>query len=450
MPRIQLAPRVDASRLQEALVKSLEDQAGIQTAVRAADTPKGGYLHWDQFRRRPAPPGWSAEELWRLVWMQRQGSSRSLPLQAKGGVPFVFRRTEPMLPLLHRIDTRETLWQAARVAGPDTAFRLMAAIDEAHHSSAIEGAVTTRRQSRELIRSGREPRSRSERMVLNNLAAMEQMDEWCASPLTPELIRKVQATVTIDTLDDPADVGRVRQEDDIHIVDATTGEPVFTPPPTSELPDRLERLCEFANSESTDEDFLHPLTRAILIHHQLAYDHPFADGNGRTARALFLWSTLRAGYHWFRSLSISRAIYRARGQYYRAFRYVQTDGNDVTYFVRQQMACVEREIEHLARHLAKRASLERWLEETQGIREGLNDRQLALIDHALTHPEQVYTAREHLQYHRVTQPTAWKDLKGLVDRDLLVEAKAGRKSLYSPSERLKELAVERRREPPSP
>ena len=238
-------------------------------------------------------------------------------------------------------------------------------------------------------------------------------------------------------------MGSIRTQDDVFVLDTQSSDVVYVPPSASELPGRLDRICEFANGESSDELFLHPVVRAILLHHQLAYDHPFADGNGRTARALFLWSILRSGYSWFRSLSISRAVHRARARYYRSFLYVQSDAGDVTYFVRQQMSCIEHEIERLAAFLERRAQLERWLLEKQAVAEGLNARQLALVEHALAHPEAAFTAGEHARYHGVTQPTAWKDLKTLSEMGLLKETKSGRKSIYRPSGKLRALTEER-------
>jgi Fic family protein len=136
-------------------------------------------------------------------------------------------------------------------------------------------------------------------------------------------------------------------------------------------------------------------------------------------------------------------VNRARNRYYRAFQEVQTAGGDVTYFVRQQVRCIELEIQHLADFLSKRASLEAWLESKQAIERELNTRPLALIEYALEQPDTIFTTREHRQFLGVTQPTAWKDLTDLVQRGLLTESKQGRKSLYSTSKRLRRLARER-------
>ncbi len=51
--------------------------------------------------------------------------------------------------------------------------------------------------------------------------------------------------------------------------------------------------------------FIHPVIRAILLHFMLAYDHPFVDGTGRTARALFYWSMAHQGYWLMDFISIT-------------------------------------------------------------------------------------------------------------------------------------------------
>ena len=439
--RIEDPPRLDPNVVQ----RFYDDpRPEVREAVGRADTAKG-YLHWNEFRHRPIPSGWKHAELWTLVKLKRLG--KALPhLRAKDNQAFVLNRTDPLSAALHRIDKKEKLWKALAKGGatPDqeVSYRLMAAIEEAHHSSAIEGAVTTRRQSRELLRSGREPVSESERMVRNKFQAIEKLDDWVGLPLSPELICEVQSVITHGLLKE-ADVGRIRRDDDVQILDPLTSDVVYVPPPASELESRIESLCTFINTDQEDDDFVHPVTKAILLHHQIAYDHPFADGNGRTARTLFMWFVLRSGYHWFRSLSISRAVNRAKSNYYRSFIEVQTDGNDTTYFVRQQVRCIEQEIEHLASFLQQRAELEHWLESKREAMRGLNPRQLSLVDRALNEPDTSTTAQAYAQFHGVSQPTAWKDLKNLVSRSLFNERKDGRGFRYSPTQVLLDLSGER-------
>ena len=62
------------------------------------------------------------------------------------------------------------------------------------------------------------------------------------------------------------------------------------PPGHKELPKLMEKICDFANSE--DDEFVHPIIKGIMLHFLIGYIHPFEDGIGRTARALFYWYVL--------------------------------------------------------------------------------------------------------------------------------------------------------------
>jgi Fic family protein len=55
----------------------------------------------------------------------------------------------------------------------------------------------------------------------------------------------------------------------------------FVPPPPEELKDLLDDLCDAIN-----DDRLPPIVQAAIVHAQFETIHPFADGNGRTGRAL--------------------------------------------------------------------------------------------------------------------------------------------------------------------
>ena len=131
----------------------------------------------------------------------------------------------------------------------------------------------------------------------------------------------------------PGAAGRFRRKDErISVMDATHSVVLHTPPDADSLPARLERLCAFANQAQDTEPFVHPVVRAILVHFMLGYDHPFVDGNGRTARALFYWSVARSGYWLMEYLSISRLLMKAPAQYARAYLHTETDANDATLF----------------------------------------------------------------------------------------------------------------------
>ena len=321
-------------------------------------------------------------------------------------------------------------------------YRLRSLIEEAFASSKIEGAVTSRRIASDLARGKREPRGHSERMVLNNWEALRHLDEWQAEPLTVSRLCEIQALVTKGTDLDPADVGHLRTDDDVVVEDALTHEVVHHPPPAADLPARLERLLRFANE---DQGLPH-LAKAILVHHQLAFEHPFADGNGRTARVVFLLEASRhPDLRWISFIPISRSIAERKEAYYQAFRDTADEGWDTTHFLRQQLRCLSIECERMAGFLkdfARRRALYSQKLELEG---KLNGRQVALIRSALKRPETRFTQVEHARHHQVTTMTAQRDLQQLVDWKLLGkrrDPKDLRRYLYRPTARLLELGDE--------
>ncbi len=393
----------------------------------------GRYLHWDTLRRLDPPPKLSSEEWWTGIRLVRSGLSRPIPLRDARGRPFRFMLPDPVQEALHRIDSRAS----GRIGVADTVvnrqtrdrFIVNSLIDEAITSSQLEGASTTRAAAAKMIRSGRRPRDRSERMILNNYRAMQAIRAIRDSPLTVDAVLDLHVTLTADTLRDSAAAGRLqRPEDDrVEVCDAND-QVLYHPPPAEQLPDRLNQMVQFANQDADDGAFMHPVVRAILLHFWLAFDHPFEDGNGRTARALFYWAMLRHGYWPFEFVSISRFLKKAPGQYARAFLLTETDGNDLTYFIVHQVDVIRRAIDDLDAYLETKVQQVQRVERMLKRSTDLNHRQLALLGHAVRHPDAEYTTRSHQTSHDVAYATARADLFRLAELGLLEQRRMGRRT----------------------
>jgi hypothetical protein len=310
-----------------ALVDLMREQQGGST-----------YLHWDELRHRTPPDGLTSREWWLVLKLARRGTP--LPLLGTNGRSFTFCQPSPLLKGLHNIDMTAggNVLAPEGVANPQTRDRYLVStlMEEAITSSQMEGAATTGDVAKDMIRSGRLPRDRSERMILNNYRTMQRIRELREDPLTPELVLELHRIVTLDALDDPDAAGNLRPPGLEVVVDDLCGTVFHVPPAAEQLPERMVRMCAFANG-STPEEFVHPVLRAIALHFWLAYEHPFADGNGRTARALFYWSMLHQGYWLFEFISISSIISRARSRYELSFLHTETDDNDLTYFFLAQV-----------------------------------------------------------------------------------------------------------------
>jgi len=408
--------------------------------------PGGRYLHWDELRHKTPPEGFSHVDWWFAVKSARRLLYKPLPLWDKEGHPFRFVLTDPVLSRLHSIDRNASgqIRLEAPVANPETrnTYLVSSLVEEAITSSQLEGASTTRQVAKEMLRQGRRPRDNSEQMICNNFQAMRSISEHIHEPLTPETIFDLHRVLTQDTLDDPSAAGRLRYpQERIEVVDHRNNRILHIPPAAHELPERLARLCRFAN-ETDNELFVHPIICAILLHFALAYDHPFVDGNGRVARALFYWSALSRGYWLLEFISISRVLQQAPAQYSRSYLFTETDDSDVTYFILHQLEVIAKAIDALQAYLRRKTEAlhetESLLRSSDRLQAAFNHRQLALIRHALRSPGTHYTIEGHRQSHKVVYQTARTDLLGLAERGILVKRKMGRAFVFLSSPTLRD------------
>lgn len=415
------------------LVRTLPPERLRQLFGASPATLRGRYLHWDEIRFRSAPEGLTREEWWTAIAMARAPLFQELPLLDKHGRRFRFATPAQALIDLHRIDRDAAGRLKSAVDAPireyPDRFLISALIEEAITSSQLEGATTTRSIAADMLRTGRKPRDRSEAMIFNNYRAMEHLRTIKTEPLTPARILELHRILTAGTLENPADAGRLRTDNEARVIDGHDHTELHAPPNFTELPARLERLCAFANADESSLPFVHPVLRAILLHFMIGYDHPFADGNGPTARALFYWSMARAGYWLMEYTSISRILRHAPTRYMRSYLFTETDNNDATYFLLHQLITIRRAIaalhEYLERKTHEQKDTEQLLAASPNLRTHFNHRQLALLTHALRNTGEAYRMDTHQRSHNVVYQTARNDLIQLHQRGLLERGKQG-------------------------
>lgn len=397
------------------------------------------YVHWDKLRRLTPPSNLSHEEWWLLIKWARQHAQREIPLPDPQGRHFVYGVPDLVARRLHYVDQR----CAGEVVMPEVVtadaqarqhYLVNSLMEEAIRSSQLEGATTTRRVAKELLRTGREPKDRSERMIFNNYRALLYMRDEMPSELTPGAVLELQRLLTEGTLDNPDAAGRLQRtgEERIAVVDPNDGTVMHRPPPAEQLPVRLQALCAFANERESPDRFIHPVLRAILLHFWLAYDHPFEDGNGRTARALFYWYMRTHGYWLVEYLSISRILRQAPAKYSRSYLHTETDERDTTYFIVYQLDVVQKAVEQLHDYLRTQIKDVREVERLLKGSNQFNHRQLALLANALRDPDAVYSFQTHAASHGVTHETARADLLPLVGMGFLTQRRQGRRYVFIP------------------
>lgn len=394
------------------------------------------YLYWDRFKQQSLPEGVKPEDAWRLLKFARGLNRRVTGIRddAEGG-PFWYTRTEEIDRALMVVDQQAGGNVSSSVSDLTThakrRYLISSLMEEAIASSQIEGAATTRRNAKEMLRTRRAPRDRSEQMILNNYTTISRIKDLCGEPLTPELILRLQESLTNDALDHPDDCGRFRCDtDDIVISAGSAGsnQVLHVPPPASSIKPEMLRICAYANDDTSE--FEHPVMKAIILHFWLAYLHPFADGNGRTARAVFYLYMLKKGYWLFEYLSISRVIKNREAQYYRSFLYSESDDNDLTYFLTFNLHAIEQSLKELWEYLDRKSKEDSALITRLEREPSLNYRQRAILVRALREPDTEFSIESHQVSHNVSYGTARNDLLGLESRGYLARGKRGHEYVF--------------------
>ena len=321
-------------------------------------------------------------------------------------------------------------------------YLMSALMEEAIRSSQIEGAATTRRVAKEMLRKNITPRDRSQRMILNNYRTMALLQEQRNAEMTEELLLQIHRSMVRGTLEHSVDEGRFRtEEDDVYVANELTKEVVHTPPSASELSDFMQFFLSLCNDRE-QPTFIHPILKGIIIHFLIGYMHPFVDGNGRTARALFFWYMLRSGYSLLEYLSISQVIYKGKSQYEEAYLKVETDDLDLGYFVQYHLKVLRRSIESFKSYAEQKLKEQESLTPLLRIG-GLNERQMHILRLYQESDALSLTGGEVVQRFGVTLATAKSDLKGLVERGFLDEIAYNKvKRGYLKSSRFDELLEE--------
>ena len=396
-------------------------------------TTDGRYPHWDELKYRKPPEGLSHKEWWFGLKFHRQTGSRPIPLRDITGNNFRFSVPDLVADLLHQIDrgggTFVEIPEQVTSAEHRDRYVMRSLMEEAITSSQLEGAATTREVAKKMLAEGRRPRDRSERMIVNNYATMRYILELKVKPLTPEMVFQIHREISEGALDITDGAGRFRRADEDINVSDIEGTVFHTPPPAAELSARLGAMCDFANGKTPDF-FVHPVIRGIILHFWLAYDHPFVDGNGRTARALFYWQMLHSGYWLFEFISISQFLRKAPVQYGSAFLHTETDENDLTYFLIHQAGIIRHALKELHDYVARKSSETRACLDALQKHPELNHRQQSVVTHALGHPGFVYNIAGHRARHAVVYQTARTDLLRLAKLKILEQRKAGRALVF--------------------
>lgn len=417
---IELPPKHSEKKDSE-IISALWSSSELQEVLtRISDD----YLYWDKVKHL-APKDMTAEHLWQAVKLQRKTELQRVKF---GKYTFSFNVTTIMQSLLHDFDLNMggSLSADGIIPNNDKQIYLVSSImEEAIASSQMEGASTTRKVAKDMLRKKLSPMNKSQQMILNNYHTIQQLNEQKDKVLTMDVLLEIHQNISEHTLDNPADEGRLRNTDDIYVMDAINGEIAHTPPSYTEIDSILQDVFTFANKDNPKR-FIHPIVKGIILHFMIAWIHPFVDGNGRTARSLVYWYLLKKGYWLTEYLSISRIIYKNKKRYERMFLYTEADDKDMTYFILYNLQVMKKAYEDLKLYLARKQEERKSILMYNDI-DGINARQmriLRLLDEA---PSSILLPQEVANRFGVSERTARNDLQTLTDMGKLKKVAINKK-----------------------
>jgi|WetSurMetagenome_2_1015567.scaffolds.fasta_scaffold09888_3 Fic family protein len=390
------------------------------------------YLFWNELKYRVEDPE-RRNAIWALMKFLRIMRYERITI-SKHSMNYSF--TPEIVKGLHAIDRylSGTIQIHNKTIRMEQSYIINSLMEEAIASSILEGAATTRKAAKEMLRKGRKPKNHAEQMILNNYEVMRFIREKRDSPLTRELILEIHRIVTKGTIDE-AYVGTFRTDNDVVVVDPGDGRVFHTPPDHGGIEGFIGQFCKFANRDEERMDrasggFIHPVIKGIVLHYLMGYFHPFNDGNGRTARSIFYWYVHSQGYWLFEYMAISRILLKSKKKYGLAYLYTEYDDNDLTYFLKYNISCIIQALDDLLGYLERKQSEQNATKAIITKIRDINTRQATILRHMMEHSDEYFTIRQISQMFDVVYQTARTDLTHLVDLEYVIMDKRGREFIF--------------------
>lgn len=410
---IEKAPSISQEDLLSVMLLTPNDK--VQEVVNKVNET---FEYWDTIKYKRCPEGCTPQQLWTYVKAARVKSMMSV--WGKYGITLTL--TNQMQRMCHEIDMNwGGSWGTDSIIGDENKEQYLVGslMEEAIYSSQMEGAATTRKVAKEMLRKKMTPKDKSQQMIANNYQTIQFIVSHKDALLTPELLLQIHQLMTEHTMQNPQEAGCFRSNNDVVVENGITHETVHIPPTYEEIPNFVEDLCRFFNEQDAPQ-FIHPIIRGIIIHFMVAYVHPFADGNGRTARALFYWYMLKQGYWLTEYLSISRVIAKSKKSYEKAFLYTEADGMDMGYFVAYNMRVLQQSFKQLQDYIKRKQEEKRAANSFLRIG-NINARQAQIIKMFADDSNLVVTIADLQAKFLVSPTTAKADVVGLMNMGLLSE-----------------------------
>ncbi len=298
-----------------------------------------------------------------------------------------------------------------------------ALILEAHHTTHIEGTRLTLDQAEQLLAGNPVPEADPDDVqeLLNYKKAFEFISGYLedGGPISEGLVREIHNRLVEGVRGGAAAPGEYRKIQN-YVVNSTTGETIYTPPPAHDVPIMMAELVGWLNEEQD----VHPVLVSGISQFRVVHIHPFLDGNGRASRLLSTLCLYRAGYDFKRLFTISEYYDRDRQAFYRDIQSVREAGMDMTGWLEYFAEGLTTQLAEVRERGEQAIRLDVLVKEHR-----LSERQAKALGHILAHGNLTIQDFEGL-CPDVNRRSLQRDLKVMVDMGLLVSEGATNKLVY--------------------
>ncbi len=217
-------------------------------------------------------------------------------------------------------EARATIDQAKLLPQNELKLKRQALIRMTHNSTQIEGNVLSLRQVEAVLGKQKvDAPLRDVYEVQNYLKALRYIEEVVQKKqvINEKVLLKIHRLVTAKTL--PKEQSGAYRKGMVHVVRRRIGRPqeiVYTGPKPKKIPKLCQNLIKWI--QQSNKEKMSPVLMAGIAHQEIAAIHPFADGNGRTARALATLILYKRDYDFRHLFALEDYYNKNRPAYYEA------------------------------------------------------------------------------------------------------------------------------------
>ncbi|OIP57437.1 MAG: hypothetical protein COX79_01620 [Candidatus Levybacteria bacterium CG_4_10_14_0_2_um_filter_36_16] len=307
---------------------------------------------------------------------------------------------------------REIIENAPLLPYWEKKFQEEAAVRSVHFGTHIEGNELSFVQVQKVLDGERiVARERDVQEVINYRKVLDYIGRRAKNEIDEDTIKELHKIVVTNIL--PMDVSGEYRQKEVVIKNSVTGEVAFRPPKVIEVPWQIKELIQFIK----DENEIHPVLKAGIVHYEFVRIHPFLDGNGRVGRALSMLVLFKFGYDIRQFFSLEEYFDKNPEDYYSSLQNVQNNKGIqtewLTYFTQclaQELGKIKAKIEHI--------SIDNNLKKKLGGPVMLSERQLKIIEYI-----QEIGYMENKEYGTlfpmVSEDTVLREVQDLVKKGLL-------------------------------